>query len=72
MEYVALAPTRASPKNPRLDVWIGIQLTTLLIFIELIVEVPKGDTNKLFLSNSFSPPTEKKKPNTAQTIQLTQ
>lgn len=73
MEYVTLAPIRASPKDPQLDiVWIGIQLNVLLIFLELIVKLPKGETNKLFLSNSFSPPTEKKKPNTVQTIQLTQ
>lgn len=63
---------KSRPKNPQLDVlWIGIQLT-LLILLELIVEESKGNTNEVFLSNFFSPPTEKKKPNTAQTIQLTQ
>lgn len=61
MEYITLAPNKTSPKNPQLDVvWIGIQLT-LFIFLELIVEVPKGDTNELLLSNFFSSPTKKKK-----------
>lgn len=54
MEYVTLAPIRASPKNPQLGVvWIRIQLTTLLVFLELVVKVSKGDTNKFFLSKSF-------------------